>query len=298
MQALGTLGDRMRFETTLELKLVGNVSSLNEGAIKSRLARHLPGVSARQITLSAKESQNQDIAHKATKATSLFRSPAERMRDRLMQKIGANRGVVTDLTATILTSNVAKSKAMLVKLKSHTERSMTAVMGDTLGDSTYIHSVTAKQTSDICQSGMRRRLLAYAQFWQRMADQNMTLLIFSVLLVLSILPILQLQTAILFNRAFAAILERKIHKSELLDDLYTPGLFYQVEAEESSDAKSPGSTFGRTMRGLRQGALTLGRKGRAPRSRLANDVPRSTGGPFEDVRPSKCASRKNNTISV
>ena len=124
--------------------------------------------------------------------------------------------------------------------------------------------MSTTQTSDIKRTGVRRRLLAYAQFWQRMADQNMVLLIFAVLLVLSVLPILQLQTTVLFNRAFAAILQRKLHRQELLDDLYTPGIFYEVEAEEAPEEGANGSTFGRTMRGARRGMAAIRRRVATP----------------------------------
>ena len=133
---------------------------------------------------------------------------------------------------------------------------MAAVFDDTFGESTSLYAVSVKQTSDIMKTGTRRRLLAYAQFWQRMTDQSITLLIFTVLLALSVLPILQLQTAILFNRAFASILRRKVHKQEVLEDLYTPGLFYQIEAEQSNTA--PGA-LSRTMRRPRSGNSALSR---------------------------------------
>ena len=77
-----------------------------------------------------------------------------------------------------------------------------------------------------------------------------------MLLALSILPMLQLQSAILFNRAFATILHRKIHKQELLDDLYTPGLFYQVEAQQQ-EKPPPGGLVGRTLRGARRGSVAM-----------------------------------------
>ena len=111
---------------------------------------------------------------------------------------------------------------------------------------------------DVCieRMGSSERMPS-AQFWQRMVDQSLALLLFTYLLALSILPILQLQTAILFNRAFAAILRRKIHKQELLDDLYTPGLFYKVEAQESE--QPAGSTLGRTLRGARRGSVAVGK---------------------------------------
>ena len=229
-------------------------------AMKARLARHLLGVSVADITLSAQVCNKDDtVVQAAKKTTNLFKSVEQRVRDRLLERIGAReRAIVTEVTATIVTSHVPRAKQILVKLQAHTERSMSAVLGNTLGDSTFLHSVNSSQSSDIKRTGMRRRLLAYAAFWQRMADQTMTLVIFSVLLVLSMLPILRIQTAILFNRAFATIIANKIHKQELLEDLYTPGLFYQVQAEES-EKKEGNNTFGKTLRGARKQSVAIGR---------------------------------------
>jgi len=260
VQVLGALSDKMRFVTKLEMQLVGEVETIDEGALKTRLARDLR-VSVSSISLSARPSATQDVAAKASETTNAFKSPEQRVRDRLLERIGANRAVVNDVTATVTTSNVAVSKAILVNLKSHTPRTISSVLGSSLGNSVLVNAVSATQTSEVEQTGVRRRLLAYAQFWQRMGDQNMTLLIFVVLLVLSVLPILQLQTIVLFNRAFAAILQRKIHRQELLDDLYTPGIFYEVEAEEPT--KQGSSALGRTMRGARRGAAKALRR-RAP----------------------------------
>lgn len=120
-----------------------------------------------------------------------------------------------------------------VRLQNLTARTLNAVLADSLGGAMTIQRLSKVSTSEeLLNTGWRSWALAYAQFYQRMADQMMTLIIFATLLVLSFLPILRLQTSILFNRQFADILNRKIHKQEVLDDLYTPGMFYQVEADD------------------------------------------------------------------
>ena len=147
---------------------------------------------------------------------------------------------------------------MLVKMQGHTARSLSAILGDSLGDACLLQAVTvAQEPPQMRLVGVRRRLLAYAQFWQRMVDQGIAMTIFLVLFVLSFLPILQMQTQILFNRAFATILERKIHKQELLDDLYTPGLFHKVEADPEGPLARPAKQL---RKGLRRTSLCRGRK--------------------------------------
>lgn len=197
------------------------------------------------LTASASELQENDLAAKASVFTTNFQSREQKFRDRLLQKVGASRVLVTEVTATIVTSHVEYSKEALIKLQNHDARSFAAVIAEALSDSIMLQSISVDQTVDVRKTGARRRLLAYAQFWQRITDQTITLLIFTVLLALSILPILYVQTTILFNRAFAVILERKIHKQELLDDLYTPGLFLKVEADPSDDQGTPAMTRAR-----------------------------------------------------
>ena len=64
-----------------------------------------------------------------------------------------------------------------------------------------------------------------------MTDQMIALAIFTALLVLSILPISTMQTRILFNQSFTELIERKIHRQNLLNKLYTPGFFHKAEAD-------------------------------------------------------------------
>jgi len=249
VQALGALADRFRYETRLTMSLVGELDELRESRLKECIARQLRGVAATDIrlTASASELQESDLAAKASAFTSNFQSREQKFRDRLLQKVGASRVLVTEVTATIVTTHVERSKEALIILQNHDARSFAAMIAEALGNSIMLQSISAEQTVDIRKTGARRRLLAYAQFWQRITDQTIALLIFTALLALSILPILYVQTTILFNRAFAVILERKIHKQELLDDLYTPGLFLKVEADPSDDQAAPAMTRARRV---------------------------------------------------
>ena len=97
----------------------------------------------------------------------------------------------------------------------------------------------------------RKWLLIYAGFWQRMTDQVIALVIFSALFALSILPVSSLQTRMLFNQSFSEVIEKKIHRQNLLGDLYTPGLFHKVQADVSQE-----DTKGR------RASVTTGRKTR------------------------------------
>jgi hypothetical protein len=67
-------------------------------------------------------------------------------------------------------------------------------------------------------------------------DMMMTLIIFGTLFLLSFLPILRLQSSILFNRQFADLLNRKVHRQQVLDELYTPGSFDNIEADKAEQA--------------------------------------------------------------
>ena len=259
VQVLGSLADRLRFQTRLSMSFVGDVEALRESAVKARLASHLR-VSIADISLQAvvSELKESDAASKASTIMGQFKSREQRLLDQLKKKQGAASKVkVTEVTATIATSQPVPSKKLLVTLQNHTAGTLAAVLGDALGDSTMIQAKRVEQASEVKHDLVRRRLLAYAQFWQRMMDMVICLVIFGTLVLLSMLPILQIQTSILFNRAFASILNRKIHKQELLDDLYTPGLFYEVEAEETE--KDKGGVVNKTMRGMRRGSVTVAR---------------------------------------
>ena len=147
-----------------------------------------------------------------------------------------------------------RSRTVLTILEFETPGAMAVVLGDAIGDSMILQSKTVAQTKTLIEDVFRRRLLAYAQFWQRLSDMGMTLVIFATLCLLSLLPILQVQTSILFNRAFATILERKIHKQELLDDLYTPALFVRTEADPEPEGE-PGKKVARAVTRLRRGSI-------------------------------------------
>merc|ERR1712185_607979 len=62
-----------------------------------------------------------------------------------------------------------------------------------------------------------------------MTDQTIALILFGLLLVLSLLPISTIQTRILFNQAFTEIIEKKIHRQNMLSELYTPGFFHTID---------------------------------------------------------------------
>ena len=94
-----------------------------------------------------------------------------------------------------------------------------------------------------------RWLLVYAGFWQRMTDQVIALVIFGALLGLSILPISTLQTRILFNQSFTELIEKKIHRQNLLTKLYTPGFFHKAEADPAVEESG------------RRGSILGGRRG-------------------------------------
>jgi len=83
----------------------------------------------------------------------------------------------------------------------------------------------------------RKWFLIYASFWQRMTDQVIALVIFCALFVLSVLPVSSLQTRILFNQAFTEVIEKKIHRQNLVSELYTPGFFHKVEANSADESQ-------------------------------------------------------------
>ena len=82
------------------------------------------------------------------------------------------------------------------------------------------------------KDGPRRKwMLIYASFWQRMTDQTIAFVIFVMLLALSLLPISAIQTRLLFNEAFSGLIDRKIHRQNLLSELYTPGFFHRGDED-------------------------------------------------------------------
>ena len=63
---------------------------------------------------------------------------------------------------------------------------------------------------------LKRVLLDYSNFWYFVMDTGITLLLISALLLLSLLPLLRLQSLILFNRDFAKVIASKLRRAELL----------------------------------------------------------------------------------
>jgi hypothetical protein len=261
VQVLGSLSDKMRFETKLDMSMVqpSEGDALHEGGIKGRLARALR-VSVADITL--KMVSTTEVKQETLDA---MKTPEQRLADRLrkQKKDKGAKMFVTEVTATIITSQRSKATRIKVELESRTASDLAGVLGNALGTSTTLQSRTVVSNLDeqdqskmIMPDILRRRLLAYAQFWQRIADMGMAMFIFAVLTVLSFLPILEVQTSILFNRAFADILNRKIHKQELLDDLYTPGIFVDTEADpDSKKGGAGGSAAGRAITRMRRASL-------------------------------------------
>jgi len=92
---------------------------------------------------------------------------------------------------------------------------------------------------------LRLALRWWADFWSRMVDLLLGLGLFLSLVILSILPISVLQTKMLFNQAFTQLVERKIHRQSVLEDLFTPGFFKKPDAAPRDSLKKPG--------GLKQG---------------------------------------------
>lgn len=90
------------------------------------------------------------------------------------------------------------------------------------------------------KDGRRRKwLLLYASFWQRMTDQTIAFVIFVMLAALSLLPISAIQTRLLFNESFSTLIDRKIHRTNLLSELYTPGFFHREEEKPANEKPAP-----------------------------------------------------------
>ena len=268
VQALGALSNSSH-EVTFTLSLVGEVALVNEKGMIRALAKHLKGIHPADIRLKATEGEScTTLGKMAARMT-----PAEeRFAKKLMSKaeLGSSNEVdVTDATVTIVTGEKLVAKHTASRLQNLTPQKMSAVLGDSLGGATIINKLSAvKHAETVLTTGWRARSLAYAQFWQRLIDQMMVLVIFATLLALSCLPILRLQTSILFNRQFADIINRKVHKQEVLDDLYTPGMFHSIEADETLPEKA---TAGR------RGTLTSG--GTLRKRGVLGALSRARGGP-------------------
>ena len=111
-QPVQVLGLRGRNEVRDEGgdEVVGDVSGLDEGD-EGGLARHLLGVSVADITLSAKVCNKDDtVVQAAKKTTNLFKSVEQRVRDQLLSVGARERAIVTEVTATIVTSHVPRAK--------------------------------------------------------------------------------------------------------------------------------------------------------------------------------------------
>ena len=234
---------------------------VDEKRLVSLLAHHLRGVHAADISLEASASQLQekDACSLASSLMGKMGTTEQRMAGRWKARVGAQGGntMVTKVVVKIVTHRKGIAEGIRETIDEHTASTLRAhVVGDALGDSTSMQNLSkaklklsvpanlATPGTDVIEkhglnTGWRARVLAYAQFWQRMTDQFITLTIFTVLFCLSILPILQVQTAILFNRQFADIIQRKVHRQEVLEDLYTPGLFYKVEADTTPAEPEP-----------------------------------------------------------
>uniref|UniRef100_A0A7S2DA60 Glycosyl transferase 48 domain-containing protein n=1 Tax=Haptolina brevifila TaxID=156173 RepID=A0A7S2DA60_9EUKA len=259
VQVLGALSDAYRYEAKFSMSLVGDLRSVNEERLIRSLAKHLRGVHAADITLVAKTSelQQDDACNLATNFTTKWLSPEKRFKENLFARLGAGSVSVTEVTVTVATERVPVAKATIVRLQNHDAKTLSAVLADSLGDGTVIQKLSKITHSEaVLNMGCRSRVLMYAQFWQRMVDQTITLVIFVTLLMLSTLPILQLQTKILFNREFADIINRKVHKQEVLDDLCTPGLFYEVAADTSELTEPRGGRLRKNLAsGMRRGGI-------------------------------------------
>jgi hypothetical protein len=159
-----------------------------------------------------------------------------------------------EVTVTVATRQKLVANKTSACLNNLTPRTLSAVLGRALGRALTIRKVSNVTTSHaLLNTGLRARALAYAQFYQRVMDMMMTLIIFGTLFLLSFLPILRLQSSILFNRQFADLLNRKVHRQQVLDELYTPGSFNEIEADEAEQAtpRAISSSIGKLRRHAR-----------------------------------------------
>jgi len=93
----------------------------------------------------------------------------------------------------------------------------------------------SQQPSFFLRRRARKWLRFFSDFWARMVDQTICLVIFAVLILLSSLPLSAIQTRILFNRAFEKIVNRKMRRAEVLDDLFTPQIFSEVQVDDRQE---------------------------------------------------------------
>jgi hypothetical protein len=274
VQALGALADTYRYQATFTIWVLGPVDKTDEGAMSIALARHLK-VHAADIAVSTRprdliEEDARGAHHGARRKGAIRRAvvSAQLVATKpLVQTAQAEGSAATaavtgqmmaeataEVTVTVATRQKLVANKTSACLNNLTPRTLSAVLGRALGRALTIRKVSNVTTSHaLLNTGLRARALAYAQFYQRVMDMMMTLIIFGTLFLLSFLPILRLQSSILFNRQFADLLNRKVHRQQVLDELYTPGSFDEIEADEAEQAtpRAISSSIGKLRRHAR-----------------------------------------------
>ena len=256
VQALGALADTYRYQATFTIWVLGPVDKIDEGAMSMALAHHLK-VHAADIAVSTRprdliEEDARGAHHGARRKGAIRRAVVSAQ---LVQTAQAEGSAATaEVTVTVATRQKLVANKTSACLNHLTPRTLSAVLGRALGRALTIRKVSNVTTSHaLLNTGLRARALAYAQFYQRVMDMMMTLIIFGTLFLLSFLPILRLQSSILFNRQFADLLNRKVHRQQVLDELYTPGSFDEIEADEAEQAtpRAISSSIGKLRRHAR-----------------------------------------------
>lgn len=274
VQALGALADTYRYQATFTIWVLGPVDKIDEGAMSMALARHLK-VHAADIAVSTRprdlvEEDARGAHHGARRKGAIRRAvvSAQLVATKPLVQTAQAEGsaataavtgqMVAEATAEVTVTVATRQKLVANKtsacLNNLTPRTLSAVLGRALGRALTIRKVSNVTTSHaLLNTGLRARALAYAQFYQRVMDMMMTLIIFGTLFLLSFLPILRLQSSILFNRQFADLLNRKVHRQQVLDELYTPGSFDEIEADEAEQAtpRAISSSIGKLRRHAR-----------------------------------------------
>ena len=126
------------------------------------------------------------------------------------------------------------------------------------------------------------------------ARPGIGLFIFALLGVFAILPLAGLQTKVLFNQSFTRIIQKKITKQKLLNDLYTPGFFHKTEAAKEDKVHKPkrkrsveGNLSAVVGAAMARGALRRRNKGGAPAAAPA--AAKSPAAGTSDERNPLCA---------
>ena len=274
VQALGALADTYRYQATFTIWVIGPVDKIDEGAMSMALARHLK-VHAADIAVSTRprdlvEEDARGAHHGARRKGAIRRAvvSAQLVATKPLVQTAQAEGsaataagtgqmmaeVTAEVTVTVATRQKLVANKTSACLNNLTPRTLSAVLGRALGRALTIRKVSNVTTSHaLLNTGLRARALAYAQFYQRVMDMMMTLIIFGTLFLLSFLPILRLQSSILFNRQFADLLNRKVHRQQVLDELYTPGSFDEIEADDAEQAtpRAISSSIGKLRRHAR-----------------------------------------------